>query len=169
MNKQSLFFTFLVALVATFLMFMIIQYLSKKWNFKHDKEGKVNLSYVIWLLSIIIPFFTLLKVALNQVESAIEIIIFSNSIENTFFEVMQKIAIFIGFTFIASFMSYYVVTSMMKLFYGNIKDSQEIENNNIGLFIIKLVLAFLLVFSLLNVFEHFLQWFAPVVDLPFYR
>jgi uncharacterized BrkB/YihY/UPF0761 family membrane protein len=169
MNKQSLFFTFLTAIISTVLILMIIKFIAKRWNLKSHNEEKINLSYVIWLLSILIPFFALLKVALNKVENTIEIIIFSKTIENTFLESLQKIALFIGFTFIGSFLSYYIVSSILKLTYGDVKDSHEIENNNVGFFIIKLAITTLLVFSLLDVFEHFLSWFSPIVETPFYR
>ena len=109
MNKQSLFFTCLVAVVATALIIMAIQFLGKKLNIKSETEDKINTSYAIWSASIFITFFMLLKVALEQTENAIEVIIYSKTIENTFLEVMQRIAIFTGFTFFFTFLSFYIV------------------------------------------------------------
>lgn len=169
MNKQSLFFTCLVAVIATALMMMVIQFLTKKLNIKPETNGKINTSYSVWTGSIFITFFMLLKVALEQIENAIEVIIYSKTIDNTFIAVMQKIAIFTGFTFLFTFLSYYIVHNILKLIIGNRTVSFEIEQNNIGYFIFKGIVLVTLVFSLTAIFEHFLRWFAPVVDTPFYH
>ena len=169
MNKQSLFFTCLVAIVATALMIMALQFLTKKLNIKPDVEEKTNTSYAIWSTSLFIAFFMFLKVALEQTENAIEVIIYSKTIDNTFFEVMQKIAIFTGFTFFFTFLSYYIVNAVFKFSLGNKIDSFEIDRNNTGYFIIKGAVLILLVFSLITIFEHFLRWFAPVTNTPFFH
>ena len=169
MNKQSLFFTCLVAIVATALMIMALQFLTKKLNIKPDVEEKTNTSYAIWSTSLFIAFFMFLKVALEQTENAIEVIIYSKTIDNTFFEVMQKIAIFTGFTFFFTFLSYYIVDAVFKFSLGNKIDSFEINRNNTGYFIIKGAVLILLVFSLITIFEHFLRWFAPVTNTPFFH
>ena len=169
MNKQSLFFTCLVAIVATVLMLMAIQFLAKRQNIKSETEDKINISYALWVSSILIAFFIFLKVALEATENAIEIIISPKCIENALSGVMQRIAINVGFTFMFTFLSYFIVHNILKLTMGNRIDNVEIEKNNIGYFIIKGVILLLLVFSLINIFEHFLRWFAPVVDTPFYH
>ena len=169
MNKQSLFFTCLVAVVATALMIMAIQFITKKLNIKPETEEKINTSYAIWLMSIFIAFFMFLKIALEQTENTIEVIIYSKTIDNTFIEVMQRIAIFTGFTFFFTFLSYYIVNAIFKLSMGSRIDSYEIEKNNIGYFIIKGLVLILFVLSLITIFEHFLRWFAPEVDTPFYH
>ncbi|WP_295335149.1 hypothetical protein [Flavobacterium sp.] len=169
MNKQSLFFTSLVAIVAIALMIMALQFLTKKLNIKPEVEDKINTSYAIWSTSIFITFFMFLKVALEQTENAIEVIIYSKTIDNTFIEVMQKIVIFIGFTFFFTFLSYYVVNAITKITFGNKVDSIEIERENKGYFIMKGSILLLLVFSLITIFEHFLRWFAPVVNTPFFH
>jgi hypothetical protein len=169
MNKQSLFFTCLVAIVAIALMIMALQFLTKKLNIKPEVEDKINTSYAIWSTSIFITFFMFLKVALEQTENAIEVIIYSKTIDNTFIEVMQKIVIFIGFTFFFTFLSYYVVNAITKITFGNKVDSIEIERDNKGYFIVKGSILLLLVFSLITIFEHFLRWFAPAVNTPFFH
>lgn len=169
MDKQSIFFTYLVAIIATALMFMAIQFIAKKLNIKPESEQKINSSYAIWLTSIMITFFMFLKVALDLIENSIELIIYSKTIENTFFAVMQKIAIFTGFTFIFTFLSYFIVNNLLKLTIGNRIDNIEMEKGNIGYFIIKGAALILLVFSIISIFEHFLRWFMPTIDTPFYH
>ena len=169
MNNQSLFYPCLVAIIATVLMLMVIQFFAKRQNIKSETEEKINTSYAIWISSILIAYFIFLKVAIEQTENAIEIIINPKCVENAFSGVMQRIAINIGFTFIFTFLSYFIVHNVLKLTIGNKIDSIEIEKDNRGYFIIKGIILILLVFSLINIFEHFLRWFAPVVDTPFYH
>ncbi|MGH2664860.1 hypothetical protein [Flavobacterium sp.] len=169
MNKQSLFFTCLVAVVATALILMLLQFLIKKQNIKSEAGEKINTSFAIWFSSILITFYMFLKVALDQTENAIEIIISSKTIDDTFIQVMQRISVYTGFTFIFTFLSYYIAHNLLKLTMGDRIDSLEIGKDNKGYFIIKGVVLITLVFSIINIFEHFLHWFAPVVDTPFYH
>lgn len=169
MDKQSLFFTCLVAIVSTLLMLMSIQFLTKKLNIKHEEQEKIKISYTIWYVSILISYFLFLKVALELIENSIEIIIYSKTIENTFLTSMQKITFFIGFTFFFTFTSYFTVEKIQQLSFGKRLDSIEIEKENIGYYLIKGFLLILFTFSLISIFEHFLKWFVPTVDAPFYH
>ncbi len=169
MDEQSLFFTSIVAIVATALMLMSIQFLAKKLNIKSEQEQEINVSYSVWISSIMIAFFLFLKVALVLIENSIELIIYSKTINNTFIAVMQKIAIFSGFTFLFTFLAYYVIHVLLTFAIGKRNDGIELEKNNTGYFIIKGVLLILLVFSLITIFEHFLGWFVIKLDTPFYH
>jgi hypothetical protein len=169
MDQQSLFFTCIVAIVAPALMLMLIQFLAKKQNIKSEKDQKVSISYAVWLSSIMIAFFMFLKVALGLIENSIELIIYSKTIENTFIAVMQKIAIFTGFTFIITFLTYSVVHILMMFAIGKRDEGIEMEKENTGYFIIKGLILILLVFSLITIFEHLLGWFVIKVDTPFYH
>ena len=169
MNKQSLFFTVLVAVLSTIILFLLLQFLTKKLKFKTENENKLSTSYTIWFTSILLSFFILLKPALEQIENAIEIIIFSKTIENTFLEVMENIILNIGFTFIITFIFYLLVNLIFKISNVTKNDNIEMENNNFNYFLIKGTTLLLLTFSLSTVYNHFLQWFAPIVDTIFYR
>ena len=169
MDKQSLFFTCIVAVVATSLMIILIQFLAKRLKIKSESEQKITMSYSIWNISILISFFLLLKVSLELIENSIEIIIYSKTIENAFMAVMQKTVLFSGFTFFFTFLSYFIIDKITQLPFGNRIDSIEIEKENIGYFLIKGVLQIVFTFSLLSVFEHFLRWFMPSVETPFYH
>jgi hypothetical protein len=169
MDKQSLFFTSIVAIVAISLMLMAIQFLAKKIKIKPEIEQKMNTSYSIWFGSLLISFTLFLKVALGLVENAIELIIAERDIDNTFADVMEKIAIFTGFTFLFTFLAYYIVNTILKFSIGHRSDSIEMEKDNVGYFAMKGLVLLTLVFSLLTVFEHFLRWFAPSVETPFYH
>lgn len=169
MNKQSLFFTVLIAVLSTIILFLLLQFLTKKLKFKTENENKLSTSYTIWFTSILLSFFILLKPALEQIENAIEIIIFSKTIENTFLEVMENIILNIGFTFIITFIFYLLVNLIFKISNVTKNDNIEMENNNFNYFLIKGTTLLLLTFSLSIVYNHFLQWFAPIVDTIFYR
>ncbi|AWG22240.1 hypothetical protein FFWV33_12290 [Flavobacterium faecale] len=167
MDQQSIFFTVLVAIVSFPLMLLAIKFQSKKINIK--VEEKISTSFTIWFSSFFISFTLFLKIALQEIENTIEIIIYSRTISNTFFEVMQKISINIGFTFLATFFVYYIINTVTKLFLGDRKNHIEMDNNNITYFVIKGLVFVLFTFAILPFFEHFLQWFAPIVNTPFYH
>lgn len=169
MNKQSIFFSIITAIIATALMTILIQFLAKKSSIKVENDNKTNTSYSIWFTSIMITFFIYLKVAIEMVENSIEMIIYSKSTENAFIEVIQKISILIGFTFIFTFLSYYIVHNILKLTTGNRIDSIEIQKENYSYFILKGLILIAFVFSLITIFEHFLKWFMPTIETPFYH
>lgn len=106
---------------------------------------------------------------MELIENSIEIIINSKTIEYTFLTSMQKITIFIGFTFFFTFISYFIAEKILQLSFGKRLDSIEIEKENIGYYLLKGFLLILFTFSLITIFEHFLKWFIPTVDTPFYH
>ena len=169
MDKQSLFFTSVVAIVSTALMFTAIHFFAKKQNIKSEAEQKISISFSIWISSIMVAFFMFLKVALELIENSIELIIYSKTIETTFMSVMEKIIIFIGFTFMFTFFSYFIVHNLLKLSIGNRVESIEMEKDNKGYFIIKAIILVMLVFSLMSIFQDFLGWFVIKVETPFYH
>lgn len=169
MDKQSLFFTCIVAIVSTYLMLLAIQFLSKRLNIKTELGESIKISYSIWYISILITYSLFLKSALELIENSIEIIIYSKTIENTFIATIQKIIIFTGFTFFFTFLSYFITDKVLQLSFGKRLDSIEIEKENIGYFLIKGILLISFAFSLVTIFEHFLKWFMPTIDTPFYH
>lgn len=169
MDKQSLFFTCIVAIFSTLLMLLSIQFLSKKLNIKIEAEQRIKISYSIWYGSILICYFLFLKVALELIENSIEIIIYSKTIENTFMASMQKIIIFTGFTFFFTFSSYFITDKILQFSFGKRLDNIEIDKENIGYYLVKGILLILFAFSLTTIFEHFLKWFIPTIDTPFYH
>lgn len=169
MDKQSIFFTGLVAIIAIAIMLLIVQFISKRQKINLELEPQINLSYSIWISTIMISFVLFLKVALELIENSIETIIYSKIIDNTFLAVMEKISIFVGFTFFITFFSYYLTSMIMRMLFGNRQLNVEIENNNIGYFIINGISIILFTYSILNNFEHFLRWFVIKVETPFYH
>ncbi|WP_291113645.1 hypothetical protein [Flavobacterium sp. UBA6135] len=169
MNKQSLFFTFLVAIVSIVIMFQLIQFLAKRKNIKSENQEKLSLTYTIWFCSLLISFSLYLKIALQQIENAIEYIIYSDEVQNAFLAVMEKIAVFTGFTFVATFLVYYIVNFTTKITFTNRIESHEIENENYGYFLLKGIAMITFVLITLPVFEHFLMWFLPRIETPFYK
>ncbi|UGS19878.1 hypothetical protein [Flavobacterium cyclinae] len=168
MNKQSLFFTFIVAIVTLLIALNLISILAKKKNI-NTTNLRLNTSLSLWYLSILLPFFLLLKVSLEMIENSIEVLIYSATSENTFLAVMEKILVYVGLSFVFSVIVYLITEKLITFSFGKRQDSIEIENNNYSYFIFKLSLATLLVYSLLSVYEHFLRWFLPVVETPFYH
>ena len=169
MNEQSIFFTILTGLIALAVMLIIIQIISKRLGINSLFETQINISNSIWVSSIMISFVTFLKSALDLVENAIETIIFSKTINNTFIAVIEKISIFIGFTFVFTFLSYYLISFITRIFIGKKDLKNELEKNNVGYFVISGFCLILFTYLIVNLFEHFLRWFSPIVETPFYH
>lgn len=168
MNKQSLFFTGIVAIASLIIMFFLLTLFYKK-RFQVKEQPAITKTYLVWVSSLLIPFFLMLKVALEQIENTIEIVIYSPTIENTFFVVMQKILIFTGFTYFFCFMLYFIVDFVVSFTSGKKSDKIEMELQNTNYFLFKALITIALTYSLLTVFEHFLRWFIPVIDTLFYH
>jgi hypothetical protein len=168
MNKQSLFFTFLVAIITILIAMNLISILAKKRNI-NISNNSLNTSSILWYLSILLPFFMLLKVSLEMIENSIEVLIYSATVENTFLAVMEKILIYTGLSFVFVAIVFLLIEKLLFFSFGKRQDSIEINNNNFSYFILKLSLSTLLIYSLLSVYDHFLRWFLPVVETPFYH
>jgi hypothetical protein len=166
MDKQSIFFTGLVAIFSIAIMIMLIKLITKK--IFNDNENQ-NISYIIWFSSILISFTLLLKIALDFIENSIDILIFIPETTSTFLLVMEKISIFVGFTFLVTFFSYYLVNYILRIVFNFDTIKFESNNNNVNYFIINGLCLVLFVCLIVNIFEHFLKWFMPVVETPFYH
>jgi uncharacterized membrane protein YjfL (UPF0719 family) len=166
MNKQSLFFTFLVAIVVLLIAFNLLILFAKKSKVKTDNT---NLSLVLWYSTILVPFFLLLKPALNMIENSIELLIYANSVNNTFISVMEKIIIYSGLTFVFTIVVYLLIEKISIFILDKRDVSIEIENNNYAYFIFKLLISSLFIYVLLSTYEYFLRWFLPVFNTPFYH
>ena len=128
MNKQSLFFTFLVAIISIVIMFQLVQFLAKRKKIKSENNQKTLISYSIWFGSLLISFSLYLKIALQQIENSIEYLIYANEVENTFLAVMEKISIFIGFTFVATFLALYITNFLTKISFNNKSITKDTNN-----------------------------------------
>lgn len=166
MNKQSLFFTFLVAILVLLIAFNLLILFAKKSKVKTDNT---NLSIVLWYSTILIPFFLLLKPALYMIENSIELLIYANSVNNTFISVMEKILIYSGLTFVFTIVVYLLIEKISIFILDKRDISIEIENNNYAYFIFKLLISSLFIYVLLSTYEDFLRWFLPVFNTPFYH
>lgn len=166
MNKQSLFFTFLVAIVVLLIAFNLLILYAKKRKIKTDNT---TISLVLWYSTILVPLFLLLKPALNMIENSIELLIYADSVNNTFIKVMEIILIYTGLTFVFTIVVH-LLTEKISIYILDKRDvSIEIENNNFSYFMFKLLISTLFVYTLLSVYEDFLRWFLPVFNTPFYH
>lgn len=167
MNKQSLFFTVLVGVISLILALGLLQMYSNK-KLKNVSD-KTTWAFLFWQFSWLIPFFIFLNRALQITENTIETVIYSTTIENTFFYSVGKILLYIGFTFLFTIFINKIVDLVDKFFFSRNDMLIEMENSNMVYFTLKLILIIGLAFSFLTVFEHFLNWFVPSIETPFYH
>jgi hypothetical protein len=168
MDKQSLFFTVLVGVISLILALGLLQFLTKK-TFKSDLFERSSWSLLLWQFSWLIPFFIFLKPALFATENTIELVIYSVTIQNTFFYSVGKILLYVGLTFLFTFFINKFVSVIDKYFFTRNNLVIELESNNIVYFSFKLLLVIGLSYSFITVFEHLLNWFIPSIETPFYH
>lgn len=167
MNKQSIFFSCLTGVIATAVMFLSIRRQLTKNQISADSNPSTL--GALQTVPLLITFFIFLRTGLEQVENTIEILIYDPSIENTFWAVMQKIAIFMGFVFMFTWGFNFITDWLLRLIYGKTDREIEIRNSNIPLFTIRAVCVIFLAYAITPMFQHLLQWFTPVVETPFYH
>jgi hypothetical protein len=104
-----------------------------------------------------------------MIENSIELLIYANSVNNTFISVMEKIIIYSGLTFVFTIVVYLLIEKISIFILDKRDVSIEIENNNYAYFIFKLLISSLFIYVLLSTYEYFLRWFLPVFNTPFYH
>lgn len=166
MNTSNLIVTTIVGIVAIALFILIIQLISKKINY--EEEGKLKMAFALWVGFLTFSFALLLSNCLMATSNAIEVILGLPKSENTL-QIIEKIALFVGFTFVWFVIVYFVIQFISAILLGKRNDNIEIDRNNYGYYIIKGIFFLTLTFSLLPVFENFLRLFSPIVNTPFYR
>ena len=166
MNTSNLIITTIVGIVAIALFVLGIQFLSKKINY--EEEGKLKTAFVVWTGFMIAGFAMFLSSSIKAISNALEILTEANSDDSTLL-VIEKIAIFTGFTFVGFAMIYFITQFVTAIIFGKRTNNIEIERDNYTYFIFKGALLLALTFSPWNVFENVLRLFSPVVDTPFYH
>ena len=166
MNSSNLIITAIVGIIAIAVFVLIIQFFSKRINF--EEEGKLKTAYAVWIVFIITSFSILLNASLKAISNAIEIISGINKSENVL-AIIQRVALFTGFTFIWFAAIYFITRFTTAIILGKKTDSIEIDINNYSYFIVRGIILIAFTFSLLAVFENFLRLFSPIIDTPFYH
>lgn len=166
MNTSNLIITTIVGIVTIALFVLVIQLISKKINY--EGEGKLKMAFAVWVGFLTFSFALLLSNCLMATSNAIEVILGQPKSENTL-QIIEKIALFVGFTFMWFFIVYFIIQFITAILLGKRNDNIEIDRNNYGYYIIKGIFFLTLTFSLLSVFENFLRLFSPIVNTPFYR
>ena len=166
MNTSNLIITAIVGIIAIALFVLAIQFLSKKINY--EEEGKLKTAFAVWIGFSLASFALLLSSALKAVSGAIEVILGIAKTENTL-PVIEKVALFAGFTFMWFIVTYFITQFITAILLGKRTDSIEIDRNNYNYFIMKGIILVAFTFAFLSVFENFLRMFSPVVETPFYH
>ncbi len=166
MNTTNLIITATVGIIAIALFVLVIQFLSKKINY--EEEGKLKTAFAVWIGFSITSFAILLSSSLKSISNAIEIIMGTNKEDSTI-QVIEKIALFTGFTFMGFVVTFFITQFITAIIFGKRTNSIEIERDNYTYFIIKGMILLALTFSLWTVFENLLRLFSPIVETPFYH
>lgn len=166
MSTQNLIITAIVGTIAFALFVIVFQFFSKKINY--EEEGKLKTAFALWIGFSTVSFALLLNSSLKAISNAIEVIQSTSNTERTI-DIVEKIALFTGFTFLWFTVIYFTTQFITAILLGKRMISIEIERNNYCHFIIQGIIFVAFTFSFLLLFENFLRMFSPVVDTPFYH
>lgn len=161
--------TALTGITAIAVAVLLLQLLTRKLKVAPDEDNRYNRSYSIWVCSLLLSLVLLFNTAVKLLSNAFEVILADKSIKEPLFPIVEKISVFIGFSFLW-FVALLVIANLLsRMVFGKRNDRIEIERDNYIYFIIKGMLLFLLVFTMTSVFENFLRLFMPVMETPFYH
>ncbi|RXR21625.1 hypothetical protein [Flavobacterium stagni] len=163
MDKQSILFSILALIIATIILFIGLSYYSKAKKIRILDDNQLNTSYSVWLLGIILPFFIYSSVSIQLSETTIETIINTDSINDTFFQILYRLVIYFGVAIILSIASFYLIFKIVGIIFGGRSLFVELENSSTGLFIIIIIINVFFSFSILSPIKDFLNWYLPEV------
>lgn len=166
MDTLNLIITTSVCIVAIALFVLLVQFFSKKINYVDEINLKT--AFAVWISFLTLSFAIMLSSCLKTISDTIEVLQGISNSDITL-QIIEKVALYIGFTFIWFVIIYFITQFIMKILLGKRNDNIEIDRNNYSYYIIKGVFFLTLAFCLLPMFENFLRLFSPIVSTPFYR
>ncbi len=166
MNTTNLIVTAIVGIITIALFILAFQFFSKQINY--EEEGKLKSAFAFWISFSTTSFALLLSSSLKAVSNGIEVIQSTVKTESML-PIIEKIALFTGFTFLWFSVTYVIALFITAILLGKRTASIEIERNNYNYFIINGVILLAFTLAFLSVFESFLRMFSPIVETPFYH
>lgn len=166
MNTPNLIITAIVGIIIFTLFVLAIQFISRKISY--EEEGKLKTAFAIWIGFLIASFALLINSVLKAISGAIEVILGQPKTDNTLL-IIQKVALFIGFSFIWFAITYFITQFTTSILLGKRTNSIEIDRNNYNYFFIKGIILLSITYAFLSSFENFLRMFSPIVETPFYH
>jgi hypothetical protein len=155
-------------IIAFGLMLLVIQALLRKLKPGSEQDGRIKVSYGVWVTALLIAASTILVKTINLLLEAMDTIYKSES-KSPLMEIGKTGSLFIGLA-IAWFLICYAVSNIFPvLIVGKRKSQNEIETDNVSYFLVNGVILIGLNFCLLPVFEMVIRMFMPSISLPFYH
>lgn len=168
MNIEKNFTLTIIGIVAIAISITIIQFLLRKEKKKSEIEGKIKISFGIWLASILLGATIINLKTITILNEALDYIYKVNANELTI-EIAKISSIFIGISAIWLIIWFFIVKVFAVIFVGKRSDENEMENDNYVYFIIKGIMLICFLLGLLPILENLLKAFLPNIEIPFYH
>ena len=153
---------------ATCIAILLINLLTSRIKPKSIIEGKINLSYGIWFVSLFLSLAVLLYSSFEQLQTVIDVLMISSE-QSFWLPVLKASSLHLGFALVTFVIWYYVVGLLATVVLSNRKDKFEAESDHYVYFLIKGTLLFSSIWLLLQPLKTVLTYFMPAVELPLFH
>ena len=138
-----------------------------KLNTQTD-DGKIKVSYGIWLLMLIIAFSINTSKTISVLNEAMDAL--TKSVQNNLYiEIFKISSIFVVLNLIWMVIWYFVSNVLSVITIGKRKITKEMDADSVSYFLIRGILFISIIFSFLPVFETLIRYFIPSFGVPFYH
>lgn len=169
METQNVIITAITGTVAMALVVLLLRLLTNRLQISANDDAKYNVAYAIWMSAVTLSLILFFNVSLRLLSDAFEIILADKAIMQPAYPIIERISVFIGFSFLW-FGGLFILSNVLAMIiFGKRSDRLEIEKNNYTYFIFKGFLLSALCYVMLPVFEDFLRLYIPIVTTPFYH
>lgn len=167
MDNTKLLTLSIISILSIAISLTVTQVFLRKQKIKSEQNNKINTSYALSFATWVIAFSLLNIKSISILSDYIDIINKINT-ENALMQISKTAVVFLGLTNVWLIILYYFNKIFTIIFIGKRNEIFEIQNNNLGYFILKGILFLSFIFSLIPVFEILLRTFSPN-ETPFYH
>lgn len=158
-----------VTIIAFAVSLTVTQLFIKKEKTISENEGKLKLSFAVYISTWVILFSILNLKMIGLVEEFIDSLYKINTNKNPLMEAIKTSAIMISITNVWLVLWYYAGHVFSLILMGKRKPLNELENDNYSYFIIKGIVIISFMSLLMPFFEKLLRMFLPQIEIPFYH
>lgn len=168
MNSLKLIAISSTIIISLTLLLFIIYLLTKKFKSKINLEGKLKTAFGIWYTSIFLSGASIISNITSITSEVLDNLTKIRSI-NLYVELVKTVSLVIGAGFIWLILWFFVVTFLTKIIPIKTDETEEMEDDCFGYFMIKGAMLIGIIFSLSPILSLMLRTLIPNIEVPFYH
>lgn len=165
MNISQTITLLITGLISIALTLFALQIKFKK-IYKNNEDGKLKISFSIWVGSIFLASTILLSQMLKTLNDALDIY---KNFDSPIISSLKTTSIYLGLSLLWMLVLFVLNNFLTNLIFDNRNEKQEMENDNFTYFILKSLILIGSTFAILPAFESLLKIFLPIIQTPFYH